>query len=201
MKELISMPCNGWSQRLAARHRNDLTFTERVALNEHLASCQACTEVYAAYNTIETRIRSLPAVEPLPTISYRVLQLQKDAATSEKFMELASYLEETLIAGIAVLISLYSSLIRLRLHQKLKICAGILFSHFNRPVVYAWSNNHSMYAMRKDGNTSHWSHTRWSSGKNDLVSSSLPRGNGVTYMGSGVFYMSAVDFCRNAVQA
>jgi len=201
MKEMISMPCADWSQRLAARHRNDLSFTERVALNEHLVFCQACTEVYAAYNTIESRIRSLPAVEPLPTVSYRVLLLQKDTAAPEKFIELVSYLQDILITGIAALISVYSGLIRLRLHQKLQICADIVLAHFHRSVIYAWSNNHLMYAIRMDGSTFHWRHNRWSSGKNDLVSSCLVRGSGMTYMGSGIFYVSASDFCKNAVQA
>lgn len=196
MKEVITMPCADWSQRLAARHRNDLPYTERLALNDHLASCQACAEVYKAYNTIGSRIRSLPAVEPLPAVSYRALQLQKDAVGPDKFMVFVSYLQDTLTTGTAGLTSLYSSLIRLRLHQKLRICAGILLAHLNQKAAYVWS-----YALRANGSTYHWEQNRVSSRKNNLVSSCVTRGNGIIYMGSGIFYASAYDFCKNAVQA
>src|SRR5258708_24383209 len=104
MKEVITMPCADWSQRLAARHRNDLSFTERLALNDHLAACQACTEVYTNYNTLESRIRSLPAIKPLPAVSYRALQLQKDAAGHDKFMEFVSYLHNSLRTGTAMVL-------------------------------------------------------------------------------------------------
>lgn len=57
------VPCAAWANRLAALHPDDLTPDEQVALKHHLASCPACTAVYAAYQQIDARILSLPVVQ------------------------------------------------------------------------------------------------------------------------------------------
>jgi len=60
----LPVPCTAWANRLAALHPNDLTPDEQTAVKNHLASCPACAAVYAAYQEVDARILSLPAVQP-----------------------------------------------------------------------------------------------------------------------------------------
>src|SRR5713101_3481358 len=70
-------PCANWVQKLSARHPDDLSPSDRIALNEHLALCRACTEVHTAYKTMEAAIRSLPMSKPVPVFSYQHSQLER----------------------------------------------------------------------------------------------------------------------------
>jgi len=60
----LPVPCTAWANRLAALHPNDLTPDEQTAVKNHIASCPACAAVYAAYQEVDARILSLPAVQP-----------------------------------------------------------------------------------------------------------------------------------------
>lgn len=64
----IQQPCKRWQHLLAVRHPDDLTSAERAALEQHLATCTACTITRADYDKLTQRIRALPApsLQPLP---------------------------------------------------------------------------------------------------------------------------------------
>src|SRR5690348_15545199 len=63
------MPCTEWAERLAARHPEDISPTDRIALNAHIASCEACAAVYAAYRGMEINVCTLPTTS-LPCLPY-----------------------------------------------------------------------------------------------------------------------------------
>jgi hypothetical protein len=67
------MPCADWVEKLVFSNSDDLTYSQRIALNEHLASCPACATAYSAYRVIAEHISSLPAVEPLVNLPYDLL--------------------------------------------------------------------------------------------------------------------------------
>src|SRR5437763_1267462 len=107
MKETLSRPCANWAPRLAARRRDDLLPSDRLALHEHLASCQACTDVYTAYNALEMRVRSLPSIRPLPAISFQALQLQQATPASKRPVGLLPHLQRAFATGFAGLSMAY----------------------------------------------------------------------------------------------
>ncbi|MHB8596491.1 MAG: hypothetical protein ACYDER_06735 [Ktedonobacteraceae bacterium] len=61
-------PCTEWEEQLAARHPEDLSLAEHIALNKHMATCSACAETYADYDLLTSCIRALPqsVMQPLP---------------------------------------------------------------------------------------------------------------------------------------
>ena len=69
MKDEILMPCTEWAEKLAARHPEDISPSDRTALNNHIASCKACAAVYTAYRTMEINVRALPTTS-LPGLPY-----------------------------------------------------------------------------------------------------------------------------------
>ncbi len=71
-------PCPQWAEKLAARHPDDLSFADRLALTEHLATCSACTATLAAYQSVADRIRSLPPVSPELMSKYSLNIVQKN---------------------------------------------------------------------------------------------------------------------------
>jgi predicted anti-sigma-YlaC factor YlaD len=70
------MPCTAWAERLAARHPEDISPTDRIALNDHIATCEACAAVYAAYGAMEINVRALPTTS-LPGLPYDRLRRQE----------------------------------------------------------------------------------------------------------------------------
>jgi len=48
MKNSMLMPCAAWVEKLAVKYPDDLSFADRVALNEHLASYSACDTIHSA---------------------------------------------------------------------------------------------------------------------------------------------------------
>jgi hypothetical protein len=70
------MPCTQWAEKLAARHPEDISPTDRIALNDHIASCEACSAVYAAYGAMEINVRALPTTS-LPGLPYDRLRRQE----------------------------------------------------------------------------------------------------------------------------
>src|SRR5438874_6459016 len=77
MKDKDLTPCENWVEKLFARHPSDLSSTERVAINNHLSTCPACTATYAAYLKMEARIHSLSPVEPFPSLIPQLLQVDQ----------------------------------------------------------------------------------------------------------------------------
>src|SRR5437660_2186638 len=73
MKNSMLVPCVNWAEKLAVSNPDDLSYSQRVALNEHLASCTACASAHSAYQIIANHISSLPAVEPLADLPYELL--------------------------------------------------------------------------------------------------------------------------------
>src|SRR5438874_642295 len=65
MNKKLVMPCTEWAEKLAARHPEDILPTDRIALNHHIASCEACAAVHAAYRAMEINIRALPTTSLL----------------------------------------------------------------------------------------------------------------------------------------
>ncbi len=47
MKNSMLMPCTDRVEKLAVRNSDDLSYSQRVALNEHLASCAACASAHS----------------------------------------------------------------------------------------------------------------------------------------------------------
>jgi BACON domain-containing protein/HYDIN/CFA65/VesB family protein len=76
MKLARSTPCVQWAEKLAARHPDDLSRSERIALQEHLLSCPACASTAAFYTRMETGLRNLPLIEPKHPLSPALLEAQ-----------------------------------------------------------------------------------------------------------------------------
>lgn len=70
------MPCTEWAERLAARHPEDISPTDHMALNDHVASCEACAAVHAAYCAMEINVRALPTAS-LPGLPYDRLRRER----------------------------------------------------------------------------------------------------------------------------
>ena len=79
MKHWQPTPCPQWAEKIAARHPDDLSPYERLALREHLLSCPACASTYAAYASMEAGIRNLPPVQPRRPLSPGLLYQQQGA--------------------------------------------------------------------------------------------------------------------------
>src|SRR5207248_9914008 len=73
MKNSMLVPCVNWAEKLAVSNPDDLSYSQRVALNEHLALCSACATAHAIHQLIRMRISNLPAVEPLVNLPYELL--------------------------------------------------------------------------------------------------------------------------------
>ncbi len=86
-------PCEEWAEKLAARHQEDLTPQEHLALQEHLARCPACAAQYEVYQSLEARIRELPSPEPPPSF-LPILQKLREKAKSLPVLSSAGQLEE-----------------------------------------------------------------------------------------------------------
>ena len=70
-------PCAEWAVKLAATHPDDLSPSDRVALDMHVASCPACSTVRAEYQAIDELMLDLPGVEPMPDLPIWLLQPRK----------------------------------------------------------------------------------------------------------------------------
>ncbi|HET8846825.1 MAG TPA: PQQ-binding-like beta-propeller repeat protein [Ktedonobacteraceae bacterium] len=66
--EMQTMPCAAWAEKLAALHPNDLTFAEQDELQEHLASCRNCSQVYRDYHYLASLVQDLAALEAPPDL-------------------------------------------------------------------------------------------------------------------------------------
>lgn len=73
--------CEEWSERLAARHFEDLSVQEHLALQEHLVSCLVCSAEYQTYQSLETKIRAVPTAA-MPSSILPILQRKKQEMRS-----------------------------------------------------------------------------------------------------------------------
>jgi len=155
MKNSMCMPCTDWVEKLAIRNSDDLSYSQRVALNEHLASCSACASSHSAHQAIAGRICSLPAVEPLASLPYELLQhVERSVSRREQFA--------CMFSGILIWLRSLSA-------------ASI---HFLQRVDYA-SDNHYCYALRADSHFLVWRYK-----KSNVFFSSAAMKNGVPYVTS-----------------
>src|SRR5438067_849632 len=136
MKNSMRIPCTDWVEKLAIRNSDDLSCSQRVALNEHLASCSACASAHSTYQVIAGRICSLPAVEPLASLPYGLLQ-HVERSTSLK-EQLAS-----VVSGILIWLRSLSA----------------AFIHCLQRVDYV-SDNHYCYALRADSHFLVWKYKK-----------------------------------------
>jgi anti-sigma factor RsiW len=187
-------PCTDWVQKLSARHPDDLSPSDRIALHEHLASCRACTEVHTSYQTMEAGIRSLLSSKPVPVSSHQFLQLERKAAPVSGF-SLPGIISLVLSAFSSLLIKISWS----RLYQELHTWVLIAFAHFPQRVAYMSSNSHHTYAIRSGSGFILWQQERYY--QHDLISTAPVRWSGMCYIGAGIAYVSALDFCRYTARA
>ena len=187
-------PCTDWVQKLSARHHDDLSPSDHVALQEHLALCRACTEVHTAYQSMEAGIRSLLFSNPTPVLAYQLPQRESKAAPESG---------NTLTTIIAVILSAISSLLITiswsRFYQQLHTWVLIAFAHLPQRVAYISSNSHHTYAIRSNSGFMLWKQERYH--QHYLVPTAPVRCSGMCYIGSGVSYVSALDFCRYTARA
>ncbi len=86
MKQPILTPCPSWAEKLAATHPNDLSPSEREALQAHIASCPTCASIRTEYEAMGTYLGQLPAVAPRPGLPPGLLRLwQEDLQTKPTF--------------------------------------------------------------------------------------------------------------------
>lgn len=189
------MPCTDWAQRLGARHQDDLSPADHTALKQHLASCQACAKVYAAYHAMEVGIRSLPAIKPLAGLSYQPPQPARKVAAAKA----GPALQLLVMTGLATLYSLFSRMSWSRFYQELQTWILIALTRFPRKIMYVNAGSQYLYAMRSDSGYFLWQQKRYT--RHELVSSLQIRWSGMPYAGSGIALANALDFCEYAVRA
>src|SRR5437660_6214181 len=120
MKNPMLMPCAGWVEKLAVKYPDDLSFADRVALNEHLASCPACDTIHSAYQAMGGCICNLPPVEPLSRLPYELLQCEKRSAPRVEQLE-------TTAPGILLWLKSLSEIMLVRpLRQLTPVKSGLL---------------------------------------------------------------------------
>ncbi len=190
-----TMPCTDWAQKLAARRQDDLSPIDRRALHDHLALCGACNQVYAAYQTLEASIRSVPMKRPIPEFSYEPFQpLRKSLTdTSALTVHTLPLLFLTTLSSLFVRIS-WSPLV-----QAVYTWVLLALSRFPSRIAYASSNNRFLYVMRSDSGYFLWKYKRFR--RSELFANSPIRGSGMLFTGSGTALAATLDFCQYAVQA
>lgn len=149
-------PCSDWVLKLSARHPDDLSTADHIALAEHLEICQACSEVYAAYQTMEIGIRSLLSNKTESLISYQPMRLDRKPALESG---------HTLTGLITLVFSAFSSLLFTiswsSFYHKLHTWILIFSAHYPRKVTYVHSNNNHTFAIRSDSGFFLWQQKRY----------------------------------------
>jgi hypothetical protein len=187
-------PCSDWAQKLSARHSDDISPSERIALKEHLAMCKACCEVYIAYQTMDAGIRSLLVCKPVPFLSQPCPKLaSKTRQRSDLFLpDILSFLS-TMFASFFMHVRL--SDIYLKLHYWLLIIPS-LCSH---KIAYVTSSSHYLYAIRSESGFILWEQKRYQ--RHNLLYTVPVRMIGMNGISGGTAYLSALDFCRYTARA
>jgi hypothetical protein len=187
------MPCTDWVQKLSARHPDDLSLSDRIALNEHLALCQACSETHAAYKTMEAAIRSLPMSKPMPVFSYQHSRLERIGVFRS-----ALSLPDIISFVVSVFSSLFITISWSSFYQKLHSWFVTTPSLLSHKIAYVSASSHYTYAMRSDSGFILWQQKRYQ--KHNLGLSVPIRLGGMSFIGGGIAYASALDFCRYTAQ-
>src|SRR5579863_6624583 len=140
MKPLINSmprPCTDWMQKLTARHPDDLTPADHHALSAHLASCQACNEVYTAYNKLEKGFRGLTIAQPIPRFSYQSLQHGRKNSISTT----APSLHFLSLIILVTFSSIYMSISWSRLFQNVHTWILVVLASIPRRIKYVSSDS------------------------------------------------------------
>ena len=161
MKTASLTPCTNWITKLATTHHDELSYTERIALHEHLAMCSSCATAHAAYQNIGNLINSLSLVTPTITSSstpldsfpHEFLQ-RRDRSISHK---------ERIRANLTGKLTHLKSLL-------------VTFTLFLQRVDYA-SDNHYCYALRDTSGFLLWRYK-----KSDVFFSSPAVKDGTPYI-------------------
>jgi hypothetical protein len=187
-------PCTNWVLKLSARHPDDLSPADRIALHEHLALCRTCTEVYASYQTMEAGIRSLIRSNTTFVPQYQLPRRERKSTPLSGF---------SLPAFITLVLSALSSLLMKvswsRFYQELYTWVLLALAHVPQRVSYLSSNSHHTYAIQSGSGFILWQQKR--EYQYDLVPTAPLRWSGMCYIGTGVAYASALEFCRNSARA
>jgi hypothetical protein len=186
-------PCTNWVQKLSARHPDDLSFSDRIALNEHLALCRACSEVHTAYHTMEAGIRSLLTSKPTPVLSYHLPQLDRKVISRS-----ALSLPDIISFIVSVFSSLFITISLSNIYQKLHAWFVTTLPHFSHKIAYVSANSHYTYAIRSDSGFILWQQKRYQ--KHNLGLSVPVRLSGISCIGGGIAFASALDFCKYTAQ-
>lgn len=203
MKNSMLMPCADWVEKLAVKYPDDLSFADRVALNEHLASCPACDTIHSAYQTMGGRIFNLPPVEPLSGLPYELLQRERRSTPRVGQLEttapgillwLKSLPEIMLVRPLRQLTPVKSGLLQqaakmgTRLLSVVHSCTNgvnvlerihAALTHLHQRAIYVSSDDHHFYALRNDTSSILWKYK-----KSDVFFSSPTVKNGVAYLTS-----------------
>ena len=188
-------PCADWVQKLAARHSDDLSSSDRRALHEHLALCEACNAIYAMYRVLDAKISCAAMKRPIPEFSYEPLRPLKKPSMHTSTLSL-----QTLpLLFLATLSSLSLKISWSPFFQAIHAWMLLALSRFPSRITCASAGNHSLYVIRSDSGYFLWKQKRFR--RNELVSYLPVRSNAMLFTGSGAALAVALDFCRYAVQA
>jgi len=187
-------PCSDWAQKLSARHSDDLSPSERIALKEHLAMCKACYEVHMVYQTMDAGIRNLLVCNPVPFLSQQRPQLASNVNPGSDFLlpDILSFLS-SIFTSFIIGISLS------RIYWKLHYWFSIFPSLFSNRIDYVNSSSHNLYAIRSDSGFILWQQKSYH--RHNLLYIVPVRMIGMNYVGGGTAYVSALDFCRYTARA
>ncbi len=189
-----STPCSDWVLKLSARHADDLSPTERIALKEHLTMCKTCCEVHNAYQTMDAGIRSLLVCKPVPLLSQQHSQIESKTIPGSEI-----YLPNIISFLSSIFASLFLSISLSYIYLKLHSWFSAIPSYFSHKITYVHSNSHHLYAVRSESGFILWQQKRYQ--RHNLLNTVPVRMSGMNYIGGGTAYACAIDFCRYTARA
>lgn len=187
-------PCSDWAQKLAARHVDDLTPSERIALKEHLGMCGVCNEAYMAYQTMENNLRSLLSYDIAPQIS---LPSSQEGNSSIQSSELI--LPDILTLLATLFVTLYSGLCLSKISLKFQSWFILIPALFFHKITYATSSSHYFYAIRSESGYMIWEQNRYQA--HDTRCTVPMRMIGINCFSWGTALLSTMDFCKYTARA
>ena len=185
MTPTYQKPCAAWAEQLAASPQ-DLTWAERAALDQHVASCPACAATRSAYQQMDSELTAMPLIEPRrvyaeqlperndlfssPVLagSTKSTPSQQVERPSEKRTRASKNIQEKPFALRRVRIQhMAATLAAVLVVCALTGSAALLFSRHNSPqigafshagplTVYAALTNGTVYALRPDSGAIRW---------------------------------------------